>query len=380
MPHPQDNSALDEIRAFEFEQGRTAQRAEDAIIIAEQNAAFAALRAEFEQYKLDHPDEDPDPDPDPEPGSLAEKVKGTWVLQQVGSVQELDRLRGQILEAAAWPGITGISIRFPWDAADITGNATSHPLLVAIKALGEEAGKPVSIRFMAGAHTPTRVFESGAAFYMKGGLRVPLPWSNTSGDHTVFLAAYQTYARKLADWARANSVSLLHLSWWGQDWAELNHGKELRDAPGYTQDKWLAGAKGLIDVAPNVIGDGLAVELPLSGYGPLSGGQSAAIADHILTKINEHADEFFVQANGLGPNGEWGAPSGEVERQFDAIWQKAVARGVQMIQPQDYDWADIYANARGAKATYVEVYLPSFRLAHAQQLKAEIAAFAANPS
>ena len=46
--------------------------------------------------------------------------------------------------------------------------------------------------------------------------------------HQVFLDAYDAYLGKLATWSRANGVKLLHLSWYGQDWAELNHGKEVR--------------------------------------------------------------------------------------------------------------------------------------------------------
>ena len=78
-----------------------------------------------------HPDADADADPDSRAagGSLAKQVCGTWVLYQVQSTTELTRLRPQIEDALALPGVVGFSVRFPWDAADITGSATSHPIL-----------------------------------------------------------------------------------------------------------------------------------------------------------------------------------------------------------------------------------------------------------
>lgn len=332
-------------------------------------AVLARVQAEYDQYRLDNPP------PAPPVPSLVEQVAGTWVLLQVASVAELDKQRTQILNALALPGVVGFSVRFPWDACDITGTATSHPILVAAKAIADQAGKALSIRFMAGAHTPARVFDAGAAYYPKGSSKVPLPWDNSTGRVQVFLDEYATYAGKLAAWARANGVRLLHFSWFGQDWAELNHGKELRAAEGYSEAKWLAGQKAVIDVAASLRGPDLAVELPLSGYGPLSNGQSAALADYILGIVGDGSDQFFVQANGLGPNGEWGGTAA-VETQQDTIWSKPINRGVQMIQPQDYDWPAVFAHVAAAAATYVEVYLPSFTLESASQLRQQVAEFA----
>lgn len=112
MPHPEDNgqilTSVDDIRQYEYQRGYTAAgdvtaeevaqlRAALATVTAERDAAateaqqwenawteatslynveranhdrlkaqYAALKAEFDQYKIDHP-ADPDPDPDPEP-------------------------------------------------------------------------------------------------------------------------------------------------------------------------------------------------------------------------------------------------------------------------------------------------------------------------
>ncbi len=287
-------------------------------------------------------------------------VCGTWAIYQVSSVAELNSMKTHIQDALAIPGVVGFSLRFPWDAADISGSATTSPILDTAKQIASGSGKALSIRFMAGAHTPARVFNAGAAYYVVNGSKVPTPWSNSTGDSQIFVNEYTAYANKLAAWSRANGVHLLHLSWWGKDWAELNNGAEVRAAEGYTPAKWLAGQEQLIDAGLSVAGNGVAVELPLSGYGPLSGGESAALADYLVSKVGSNSDKFYIQANGWGPNGEWGAPSSDVENQFDAVWNRPLRRGLQMIQPDGYDWAPVFARLTNNSATYGEVYLPSF--------------------
>lgn len=346
-------------------------------------AAIAELRAEYDEHMATaHPVVEPPPDPKPEPTiDLVELTSGTWVLQQVpeavggNPMADLKRLRPKIEAALALPGIVGLSIRFPWNQVDLDGTTTTHQLLDLARTIA--GTKQLAIRFMAGRHTPKRVFDAGASRFTTGGKTAPLPWDDASGKVQVFLDAYDAYVGKLADWCRANDVHLLHGSWFALDWAELNHGKEVRAVAGYTQDKWMAGHKALINVLCSHRAPDLAVELPLSGYGPLSGGQSAALADHIVSIVGENSDQFFIQANGWDDTRQWGAPDAATEAQFDAIWKKPLNRGVQMIQPQDYDWPKVYAQADAAGATYGEVYLPSFSAAHAAQLRDQIAAFKA---
>ncbi|WP_243058099.1 hypothetical protein [Nocardioides sp. SR21] len=341
------------------------------------------------------PPEDPTPEePTPEEpapgGSTDNAICGTWVLYQVESVSQLRTLRTKIEDALALPGVVGFSVRFPWDAADMTGTQTTTPLLDEAADIAADSGKALSIRFMAGAHTPQRVFDAGAASYLVNGNPAPLPWSNASGDHQVFLDAYRDYLAKLAAWSKAHDVRLLHLSWYGLDWAELNHGAEVRAAPGYSQSTWLTGHEQLIDVGAQFASKNLTVELPLSGYGPLSGGQSAALADHIAERMGARVDQFAIQANGWDETQEWGSPSAAVENDFDKIWNGPVpTRGLQMIQPDGYDWAKVYDRLATADALYAEVYLPSFwqtpgpsaaydnnTTARIAQLENEIAAFA----
>ena len=57
------------------------------------------------------------------------------------------------------------------------------------------------------------------------------------------------------------------------------------------------------------------------------------------------------------------------------VWSRDVRRGEQMIQPGDYNWAQVFDPIANA-ADYVEVYIESFRGSNATQLSAQIAAFA----
>jgi hypothetical protein len=64
----------------------------------------------------------------------------------------------------------------------------------------------------------------------------------------------------------------------------------------------------LLDIGLKYADDDLAVELPFSGYGPLTDAASR-FADHVVTKLGPHNNKFYCQANSWGPRGDWGAPS-----------------------------------------------------------------------
>lgn len=290
----------------------------------------------------------------------------TWVLQQVNSAAELINYKSKIEAALALEGVRGLSIRFPWNKAD-----KDFSILEAGKNITQNIGKELSIRFMAGRHTPSSILDI-IPTYTVNGQRVPNP---VATDTSGFEGAWRAYIKKLIAWGKPAGVHLLHLSWYAQDWAELNNGAEVRAIPGYTQEKWLRSHERLIEIAAQYATLSLAVELPLSGYGPLSNGPSARLADKIIHSVGENSNRFFAQANGWGPNGEWGAPSSTIEADFDKIWDKPIKRGLQMIQPQDYDWIKVFAHAYEVKASYVEIYLPSFNMTNKNQLFAEVKKF-----
>ena len=58
------------------------------------------------------------------------------------------------------------------------------------------------------------------------------------------------------------------------------------------------------------------MELPLSGYGPLSEGQSAELANTVIKAVGKNSPRFFVQANGWSETKEWGSPTMWVERRL----------------------------------------------------------------
>src|SRR5205814_8686646 len=116
------------------------------------------------------------------------------------------------------PRVRGLSLRAPWKAID-----TDLALLDAGLAMARRYKLALSVRFMAGRHTPARVFEAGSPFYLRGEEKVPVPFLTDGSPNTFFDAEYKQLVRRLADWCRKNSAPLLHLAWYGQDWAELNH-------------------------------------------------------------------------------------------------------------------------------------------------------------
>jgi chitodextrinase len=305
--------------------------------------------------------------------SVPAAVCGTWVLLQPTTAADLSNARPDIEQALALPGVVGFSLRFTWKAVD-----TDFSLLEQGLAIARSKGKGFAIRPMAGRHTPARVFEAGSPFYTLGsGEKVPTPFSPDGSPNVVFEQAYDEFVGRLAAWSRANGVRLLHLPWYGQDWAELNHGLEVRSAPGYSLNAWLGAHRRLIDIGARYSGPDLAVEMPLSGSGPLANGPSAALADYVVSAVGAASERFFVQANGWGPSGDWGTTSATTEAQFDQIWLKPVRRGEQAIQAEDYDWPVLFATLYANDATYAEVYLRSFSLARKASLAAEINTFAA---
>jgi hypothetical protein len=322
------------------------------------------------------------------PVTNADAVKGTWVIQQASSAAELEQaLAGSLSRALATPGIVGFSHRVSWASID-----ADFALLDQGYAVAATHGLQYAPRFMAGRWTPARVFEAGCAWYPRTATNepVPRPFEPDGSPNTRFEDEWDALVARLAGWCRERGVRLMHLAWYGQDWAELNHGAEVRALPGYTYGNWLAAHTRQLDRALAHADVTLAVELPLSGYGPLSSnsGSPAArdLAAHVVSRIGACNPRFFCQANGLGPSGDWGAPVAQTEAAFDRdVWPQAVYRGQQMIQPQDYDdWAGIFKQLYANGATYCEVYAPSFYDSagspqpHLAQLTEEIAGFASH--
>ena len=319
-------------------------------------------------------------------------LRGTWVLQQIENAAHLSSLESQVRAALRVPGVRGFSMRVRWNLIDTRTDTSTVPNFALLQQgyeIAASEGKEFTVRFMAGRHTPARILnhpdcprytftEGGNTFFS------PTPWQADGSPNQVFEDGYAEFIAHLAEWCRTRErpIGLLHLAWYGQAWAELNHGFEVRGTPGYTVQRWLAAHIRLINLGLALADEHLTVEYPFSGYGPVNN-LVDDIGDHIVSELGPWSPRFIVQANGLGPTtaqaveGEWGAPNANTEAIFDAnVWTRPLLRGLQMIQPFDYDdWEGIFNRGYLNHATYIEVYLPSFSLAHAPELRAEILEF-----
>ena len=171
---------------------------------------------------------------------------GTWVLQQVSTATELSRQAAAIDSALALPGVTGFSMRVPWNALD-----KDPTLLDKGLALAEARGKEFAIRFMAGRSTPERVFTAGAHYFTSSkGEKIPAPFAATgTAGNPAFEKEFEKTVAGLADWSRDHGVSVLHVPWYGFQWAEIYNGAEIESATGYSWSSWLEGHRRLAAIA-----------------------------------------------------------------------------------------------------------------------------------
>lgn len=302
-----------------------------------------------------------------------------WVLQEVTSKSQLLTVyRSQIANCKATvPAVGGFGLRIAWD-----NYLADKSIIDAGKMIADENGLDFSFRFMAGRHTPAAVLTQMGPNYTHttpAGELFPKPFaSDGSAGNPVFEAAFRALLEDLADWYDANDCHLLHNSWWAMDWAELNHGAEIRAAAGYSQAAWLDGHKRLVTIAAQVQAahPGIVMEFPLSGYGPVTNannpeqGLSAQIADHMASVFGANKRNLSIQANGWSNAGQWGTtPSNDAL--FDVCWSRPLARGVQAIQPwgvsatyPQYTASQItgaIAQATSCDADYMEIYTPTLR-------------------
>lgn len=284
---------------------------------------------------------------------------GTWLLHQVSSVAQLDRDAAAIDAALAEPSTIGFSVRVPWNAID-----TDLSLLDAAYAKAQARGKQISVRFMAGRYTPSRIFDAGAYnFTSSAGQRVPKPFSDTGvGGNPVFEREFDALTARLATWSRAHGAKLLHLAWYGFNWSEIYNDTEVQAARGYTPAGWTTGHKTLIDIAKKYSGPDLAVEFPLSGYWGGNANLSNDLTNHVIAKWGEWSDQIFLQGNGLGMyNGK--------------VTQRPIWTAKQMFGVGDWDWQAAYDVLYAQAEQYVEVYLSSFSGTNKAQLRSEAAQF-----
>jgi hypothetical protein len=297
------------------------------------------------------------PSATPPPSAAAEletQISGTWVLDQVMSLSDLQRAEPTIALGLAIPGVRGFSLRTGWNIID-----QSFSLLDAGLAFARTHQAAFSVRFMAGVYTPARVFAAGSPSYIDAtGKRVPLPFTATGGPNVAFESAYDAFVGRLADWARSNGVRLVHLSNFGEKYSELNYNRQVRSAPGFSVSAFISAEEQLANIGLKYAGPDLALELPMSGSGPLLQ-VVPPLVSHIAQEDTSDHDLLIIQANGWGPAGYW-SNSAATGHDLDSVFATSVPRALQMIQSGNYDWSTLYAAARQIRAIYVEVYAGSF--------------------
>lgn len=292
----------------------------------------------------------------------------TWVLQQINDRDHLEQLAPRLRRAVADTDAVGISLRFPWDTLE------RDPTLLD---RGRELTDRFSVRFMAGQHTPAGAL--GAASYSittrQGRRLVPCPFIYDGQTNAGFVEAWTRFAASLSGWCHDNDVDLLHLSWWAQEWAELNHGIEVRTQPGYSEHAWLEAHRALVNRGAALAGDHLTVELPLSGYGPIT-----RVAPDLAQAMIDTGAPWVIQGNGWTAGREFGQNRDDVEADLARLWDLPLRRAVQAIQPGPQPWEPMFTRAAEIGCGYVEVYLASFEGDGADILADQIARHATPPA
>ena len=237
-------------------------------------------------------------------------------------------------------------------------------------ALAEARGKEFAIRFMAGRWTPDRVFAAGAySFTSKAGDTMPAPFApNGTAGNPVFEREFDETVAWLADWSREHDVSVLHVPWYGFQWAEIYNGDEIEALPGYSWASWLEGHRRLAEVALSHSGPDLAVEFALSGHWGARGTGAGEVSDALIVDLSgANSGRAIVQGNGTGLYN----PRRPTGRSLHAK---------QMYDGKDYDWKSLYSPLVTNDERYLEVYTTSFTQPNKAILASETAKFAQRPA
>lgn len=356
------------------------------VALTAEQTAHAITQAALEACQEGH---EPPPDPDPDPlVRNAPVLAGVHVLHQfpqaagASKSQAMNELTAQtpaIRNALAVQGVSAFCMRVPWNIID-NGD---YEILDRGRALADEAGKEFTVRFMAGRHTPNR-FLTAMPTLTSGGTTFPRPFDANGAANLPFLSAYMDLLTPLSEWCMSNEVRLIHLSHYAKDWAEFYYGPEVQGIMGNTaagQTAMVQATLGLANVALNVVDPAISLELPMSGHGPVMrapGSANPGIAERvamgIASGIGGGSDRFIIQGNGVDNDGLWGAPSEDTEVLMDNVLKANLFFGGQMIQPTNtWTWSAVFDQVQAAKATYLEVYLPSFSGGTNAALKSEAA-------
>ncbi len=305
---------------------------------------------------------------------------------RASAASQLTNATGPLRQALALPGVTCFGIRVPWNILEEPDGTPNLSILDQARSVVNTEGDCLTVRIMAGRHTPQRVLDSCPTMVVSA-TTIPEPFSTTGEPNTCFVDAQESILRAVNVWGDGPGAPLgiVHTSHFAYLWAEFYDGPEIQQHAGST-----AASRDALVEATTAIWS-MAIDLadefdrphegPLSGHGPLMSptpGQGVAdrVSANVVDLIGAESPLFYVQGNGWDHDGIWGAPSQTVEQQMDlAINDPRPLLGVQMIQPQQFDWPAVMAEAERHEATYGEIYRPSFVNAQGTGLAAAIASF-----
>ncbi len=305
-------------------------------------------------------------------------LAGVWALRACAQISDVQGADVSAALANSW--VKGFSMRVPWAiVANSDGSFNDSLGMIqaadAMRKASGISGQQLAVRFVAGARypsvgnfggTPAGVCSVVNTYNAAGGDPcassgdvVPLPFHSDGSPNTEFETIYQNFLTAFIPYCLKYGVSEIRAPWYGDQFAELNHGLELRSAPGYTYNNMLTAHQRLFDIAYNAcVQYGLPIEHPLSGCGPLNQ-LSPDLATYMLTK--SRPDLIYIQGNGAGMQSYgfslFGASSQTSENQVRVGLRPGLQFGAQMIQPGDYsNWPGIFQGAMTLGCRVFEIY------------------------
>lgn len=294
-----------------------------------------------------------------------ERVHGTWVLQQVVSLDALDRVADDIEDALALDGVVGFSIRVPWSLLEPRKGHYDFRVLERARRLA--APKELSVRFIAGIHTPSfwmgnsMIYDGSVSGGYGAGQPVPLPFANDGGPNRRFERGWIRLVDRLAGWSLDHHLPVLHLAWPGVVWSEMAVTEQMMGEPGYSYEQALGTHMRLLDRGLRIGRRRMDVEFPWAGFVPSQ--MYVDLKAHLME--SPRLDRMILLANNLTDHTSPLPDEPPPPR-----------RAAQMLQPDNsYDWSAVFADARTMYAEYVEIYTPSFSGGTSDQLPDEILAF-----
>jgi len=290
--------------------------------------------------------------------STIPRVRGTWVLHGSDSAADVRSWEKRFLEILARPGVTGLSIRAPWNALEPTPNTFDLSIFEEAGRIADAAGVPLAMRFVAGSETPTWRMGRGEQVTGTGmdgepwTAVIPIPFLDDGSPNVTFEQGWGRLVDVMALWAGANRVPFLHGGWWGDRWAELFL-DGLTGLEGYSYPAVRDAHLRLVDRLLALSGPARRCELPVSGsVGDATIGQD--ITAHVAA--SPAWNWFYIQSTHIDEGTLLGG------------YAPPPRRGWQMLDAIGYDdWEKIYAECMGA-GEYLEVYAESFFAGNVDEL------------